>query len=265
MDDAGVGAVGSVGGILFALPQSNLKRLLAFSSVENMGVVAIGIGLGALASRMPEYGPVAALCSAGAFAHILNHAFLKGALFLAAGSVFRQSGTLDQDRLGGLMRQMPKTGTLFAVNAFGLAGLPPMNGFLGELAFYIGAFTMVRSGAASASAAGGFATFALVVSAAAGFCFVALVALLLVLRRFACRHDATNIVSPGWDCGYGMPTARMAYTASAFTQPVADLFRPLLRTRKHVVPFTGSPAAPSDAAIATETDDLGLSGEGETV
>ena len=159
-----LGAVGSVGGILFALPQSNLKRLLAFSSVENMGVVAIGIGLGALASRMPEYGPVAALCSAGAFAHILNHAFLKGALFLAAGSVFRQSGTLDQDRLGGLMRQMPKTGTLFAVNAFGLAGLPPMNGFLGELAIYIGAFTMVRSGAASASAAGFFAIVALAVT-----------------------------------------------------------------------------------------------------
>ena len=327
-----LGATGSVGGILFALPQSNLKRLLAFSSVENMGVVAIGFGLGALASGIPGCGPAAALCTAGAFAHILNHAFLKGSLFLAAGSVLRQTGTLDQDRLGGLMRRMPVTGTLFTVNAFGLAGLPPLNGFLGELAIYIGAFTLVKSGVASAVAAGflaivvlaatggfaaaayakaiggaflglprteasaqavetpkrmwgsiaaltllsvamvpgtiwfvhvntdGFATPALVVSAVAGFCLAALSLALVVLRRFVCPRGGEKTVSPGWDCGYEAPTPRMAYTATAFTQPLADLFKPLLRSRRHVVPFSGPPASPSDAAIATETDDLALSG-----
>jgi hydrogenase-4 component B len=63
-----------------------------------------------------------------------------------------------------------------------------------------------------------------------------------------------------WDCGYDRPTARMAYTATAFTQPLVDFFRPLLRTRHHVIAFKGDPASPSDAAIATETDDLALGG-----
>lgn len=327
-----LGAVGAVGGILFAVPQSNLKRLLAFSSVENMGVVAIGLGLGALARAFPECGSISALCIAGALAHILNHAFLKGALFLAAGSVLRQTGTLVQDRLGGLIRRMPFTGTLFTVNALGLAGLPPMNGFLGELAIYIGAFHLIKSGvpclvaagflaavalasagglAAAAYAktvgcvflglprtsaaaeavetpkrmwcaqlaltllslamipgtvlfvhasTGGFATQALVAAAVAGLLFASLVAALVAMRRFACPRGGDITVSPGWDCGYDAPTPRMAYTATAFTQPLADLFRPLLRTRRHIVPFKGDPAAPADAAIAEETPDIALNG-----
>ena len=327
-----LGAIGSVGGILFALPQANLKRLLAFSSVENMGVVAMGLGLSAMFSSCGKNEPLAALCLAGALVHILNHAFLKGSLFLAAGSVLRQTGTLDQDRLGGLMRRMPFTGTLFAVNAFGLAGLPPLNGFLGELAIYIGAFSAIKTGdpmlvaagflvavalsvtgglavAAYAKAiggtflgeprsqaaevavetprrmwaaqlfltclsvamvpgtvlfvrkmTGGFAVGILVVAAVLGMSFTAITVSLLLIRRFACPRGAEKPRLPVWDCGYDRPTARMDYTATAFTQPLVDLFRPLLRTRRHVLPFKGDPASPSDAAIATETDDLALSG-----
>ena len=327
-----LGAIGSVGGILFALPQANLKRLLAFSSVENMGVVAMGLGLSAMFSSSGKEGPLAALCLAGSLAHILNHAFLKGSLFLAAGSVLRQTGTLDQDRLGGLMRRMSFTGTLFAVNAFGLAGLPPLNGFLGELAIYIGAFSAIKTGdpmlvaagflvavalsvtgglavAAYAKAigctflgeprskaaedavetprrmwvaqlfltclsvamvpgtvlfvhgmTGGFATDILVVAAVLGLAFASITVSLLLIRRFACPRGAEKPRLPVWDCGYDRPTARIAYTATAFTQPLVDLFRPLLRTRRHVLPFKGDPASPSDAAIATETDDLALGG-----
>ena len=328
----GLGAVGSVGGILFALPQANLKRLLAFSSVENMGVVAMGLGLSALIAGKDAKNPLAALCMAGALAHVLNHAFLKGSLFLAAGSVLRQTGTLDQDRLGGLMRRMPFTGTLFAVNAFGLAGLPPLNGFLGELAIYIGAFSAIKTsdpmlvaagflvavalsvtgGLAVAAYAkaiggtflgeprsqaaedavetprrmwmaqlfltclsvamvpgtvlfvhsmtGGFAVGILAMAAVLGMSFTAMTVSLLLIRRFACPRGADKPRLPVWDCGYGRPTARMAYTATAFTQPLVDLFRPLLRTRRHVLSFKGDPASPTDAAIATETDDLALSG-----
>jgi formate hydrogenlyase subunit 3/multisubunit Na+/H+ antiporter MnhD subunit len=327
-----LGAVGSVGGILFALPQSNLKRLLAFSSVENMGVVAMALGLSALFALRNGCEGAASLCLAGALAHILNHAFLKGSLFLAAGSVLRQTGTLDQDKLGGLMRRMPFTGTLFAVNAFGLAGLPPLNGFLGELAIYIGAFSAIKTGdpvlvaagflvAVALSVAGGFAVAAyakaiggtflgeprsqaaadavetprrmwmaqlfltclsvamvpgtvlfvhkmtggfavgmLAAAAVLGVAFAAIAVSLLLVRRFACPRGAQKPRLPVWDCGYGRPTARMAYTATAFAQPLADLFRPLLRTRRHVVPFKGDPASPSDAAIAAETDDLALGG-----
>ena len=327
-----LGALGSVGGILFALPQSNLKRLLAFSSVENMGVVAMGFGLSALFAGRKDCEGVASLCLAGALAHILNHAFLKGSLFLAAGSVLRQTGTLDQDRLGGLMRRMPFTGTLFAVNAFALAGLPPLNGFLGELAIYIASFSAIKTGDPALVAAGflvavalsvtgalavaayakaiggaflgeprsqaaekavetprrmwaaqlfltclsvamipgtvlfvhkmtgGFATDILFAAAVLGLSFAAITVSLLLIRRFACPRGAEKPRLPVWDCGYDRPTARMAYTATAFTQPLVDFFRPLLRTRHHVIAFKGDPASPSDAAIATETDDLALGG-----
>lgn len=327
-----LGAIGSVGGILFALPQSNLKRLLAFSSVENMGVVAMGLGLSSLIFSQKAGEPLAMLCWGGALAHVLNHAFLKGSLFLAAGSVLRQTGTLDQDRLGGLMRRMPFTGTLFAVNAFGLAGLPPLNGFLGELAIYIGAFSAIKTGnpilvaagflvavslsvtgglalAAYAKAiggtflgeprsraaedavetprrmwmaqlfltclsvamipgtvlflhskTGGFATDILITAAVSGAAFASITLSLLLIRRFACPRGAEKPRLPVWDCGYDKPTPRMAYTATAFTQPLVDLFRPLLRSRRHVLPFKGDPSSPSDAAIATETDDLALGG-----
>ena len=327
-----LGAIGSVGGILFALPQANLKRLLAFSSVENMGVISMGLGLAFLVAAQKAGEPIAMLCWGGALAHIINHAFLKGSLFLAAGSVLRQTGTLDQDRLGGLMRRMPFTGTLFTVNAFGLAGLPPLNGFIGELAIYIGAFCAIRTGepmlvgagflaalslsltgglalAAYAKAIGGtflgeprskaaaqavetprrmwvaqlaltclsfamipgtilfinrmtrgFATDILTVAAVLGCAFATLVAALLLLRRFACPRGSRKPRLPVWDCGYDAPTPRMAYTATAFTQPLVDLFRPLLRTRRHVLMFKGDPASPSDAAIVTETDDVAVGG-----
>ena len=327
-----LGAIGSAGGILFALPQANLKRLLAFSSVENMGVVAMGIGLSFLLSGKNAGEPLAMLCWGGALAHMLNHAFLKGSLFLAAGSVLRQTGTLDQDRLGGLMRRMPFTGMLFAVNALGLAGLPPLNGFLGELAIYIGAFSAIKTGdpalvaagflvAVALSVAGGFAVAAyakaiggtflgeprsqtaadavetprrmwmaqlsltclsvamvpgtvlfvrhftggyaidvLATAAVAGAAFAALAAALAALRRFACPRGAEKTCSPVWDCGYDAPSPRMAYTATAFTQPLVDLFRPVLRTRRHIVPFWGDPSAPTDAAIVTETGDIALGG-----
>lgn len=327
-----LGAVGATGGILFALAQSNLKRLLAFSSVENMGVVAMGLGLSALLAVNGSDPALAALPAAGALVHILNHAFLKGALFLAAGSVLRQTGTLNMDRLGGLMRRMPFTGTLFTVNAFGLAGLPPMNAFLGELAIYIGAFSAIKSGDASLASAGflvavslaltgglavaayvkaiggaflgeprsdaaadavetprsmwvaqlllsvlslamipgsvalvhsmtgGFATGVLASAAVIGAAFTLLVAALLVVRRRLCPRGAEKPRVPVWDCGYAAPTPRMAYTAGAITQPLVDLFAPVLRTRRHVIAFTGDPAKPSDAAIASETDDLALGG-----
>jgi hydrogenase-4 component B len=107
---------------------------------------------------------------------------------------------------------------------------------------------------------GGFATDIMVLAAVLGAAFAAITVALLLIRRFACPRGAQKPRLPVWDCGYDRPTARMAYTATAFTQPLVDLFRPLLRTRRHVLPFKGDPASPSDAAIATATDDLALSG-----
>ena len=338
-----LGTIGALGGILFALPQVNLKKLLAFSSVENMGVISMGLGLAALGSVPVAEGTevtraVSDLAFAGAIAHVLNHAFLKGALFLGAGSVLRQTGTLNQDRLGGLMKRMPKTGTLFVLNALGLAGLPPLNGFLGELLVYMAAFYAVRTHQPALVVAGFAVLIALSLTgglAAAAYCkaigatflgeprspaaaravetprrmwiaqtllfacslamvlgtvwlctrgafgvralpqgcvdtlvsattiggaFAFLSAALVFLRRFACPRGNVRPACPTWDCGYHEPTARMAYTGTAFTQPLVDLLAAVLKPRHHLIPFTGHPSAPTDAAFVTETDDRALAG-----
>jgi hypothetical protein len=88
--------------------------------------------------------------------------------------------------------------------------------------------------------------------------FFLLTLLILLFRRFICPRGKEKPRRSVWDCGYDKPTPRMAYTATAFTQPLVDLFRPFLRSRRHVIPFKGDPSSPSDAAIACETDDLAL-------
>jgi hydrogenase-4 component B len=107
---------------------------------------------------------------------------------------------------------------------------------------------------------GGFATGILTASAVVGAALAAIAVLLVFVRRFLCPRGGEKPRVPVWDCGYGRPTARMAYTATAFTQPLVDFSRPLLRTRRHVMAFRGDPASPSDAAIATDTDDPALGG-----
>ena len=105
---------------------------------------------------------------------------------------------------------------------------------------------------------GGYATDMLIVAAMFGLAFTVIVGAILLIRRFACPRGCQKPRLPVWDCGYDQPTARMAYTATAFTQPIVDLCRPLLRTRRHVIPFKGHPASPSDAAMAIETGDVAV-------
>jgi hydrogenase-4 component B len=140
-----VGLTSGVLGILFALGQKDLKRLLAYSSVENVGVIALGLGVGVLglSSRQPA---LAVLGFAGALLHVLNHALFKGLLFLGAGSVLHGTHTADMDRLGGLLRRMPWTGYTFLVGALAIAALPPLNGFVSEFLIYLGAFRQEMSG-----------------------------------------------------------------------------------------------------------------------
>jgi formate hydrogenlyase subunit 3/multisubunit Na+/H+ antiporter MnhD subunit len=154
----GIGIMSGVLGVVFALAQHDLKRLLAYSSVENIGIIAVGLGLGLLGVhyRLPL---VAFLGFAGGLLHVLNHAFFKSLLFLGAGSVLHSAGTGEIDRLGGLSRKMPFTGITFMVGAAAICGLPPLNGFLGEFLIYLGAFLSVAShhGLPLASALGGAA------------------------------------------------------------------------------------------------------------
>ncbi|MCD9879157.1 proton-conducting transporter transmembrane domain-containing protein [Streptomyces guryensis] len=126
-----VGGASAVYGILQAAMASDLKRLLAYSTSENMGLVLIGVGASGL---FTAYGnrPLAALALAAALLHVVNHAAFKALLFCAAGSVLRATGLLDLDRLGGLRSRMPATAGLFALAALGAVALPPGNGFISE-------------------------------------------------------------------------------------------------------------------------------------
>lgn len=146
-----VGAVTGVMGVLFALGQRDLKRLLAYSSVENIGIIVLGLGLGLLGAAKGR--PVmATLGFAGALLHVFNHATFKSLLFLGAGSVAHAAGTRDLESLGGLLKRMPTTGATFLVGAAAISGLPPLNGFVSELLIYLASFTSV-AGATRASQA----------------------------------------------------------------------------------------------------------------
>jgi hydrogenase-4 component B len=130
-----LGAVSGILGVVWALAQHDIKRLLAFHSVENIGIILLGIGAGSLGMA---YGHplMAALGFAGAALHTLNHALFKSLLFLGAGSVVHATGIRDIDRLGGLAKRMPVTAAAFLVGSVAIVGLPPLNGFLSEWLVY---------------------------------------------------------------------------------------------------------------------------------
>ncbi len=134
----GAGAVSGIVGVLFALAQHDLKRLLAYHSVENIGIITMGLGVGVLglSSGTPW---LAALGFAGALLHVVNHAIFKGLLFLGAGAVIAATGTRDMERLGGLLRLSRFTGATFLVGAAAISGLPPLNGFVSEFLIMVGA------------------------------------------------------------------------------------------------------------------------------
>ena len=130
-----LGVVSGILGVIWALAQHDLKRLLAFHSVENIGIILLGMGAGVLGVA---YGhPVmAGLGFAGAAFHTLNHALFKSLLFLGAGSVAHATGTRDIERLGGLAKRMPRTAVTFLIGSVAIVGLPPLNGFLSEWLVY---------------------------------------------------------------------------------------------------------------------------------
>jgi hydrogenase-4 component B len=132
-----LGAISGLLGVVFALGQHDLKRLLAYHSVENIGIILMGLGvalLGRSAGR-PEW---VALGLAGCLLHVWNHSFFKGLLFLCAGGVVHSAHTRQIDRMGGLAKAMPWTAAFFVVGAVAICGLPPLNGFVSEWFVYIG-------------------------------------------------------------------------------------------------------------------------------
>ncbi len=131
-----IGVVSGVLGVVFAIGQHDIKRLLAYHSVENIGIILMGLGVGLL-GRSTSDGTLFALGVGGALLHVWNHGLFKALLFLSAGSVVHATRTRDIDAMGGLSRRMPFTAAAFLIGAVAICGLPPLNGFVSELFVYL--------------------------------------------------------------------------------------------------------------------------------
>jgi len=139
-----ISIISGIYGVMLAILQHNLKKLLAYHSIENIGIIGIGIGLGCLG--LGTHNPVlSSLGFAGALLHTLNHSLFKSLLFFTAGNVYQSTHTLDIEKLGGLVKKMPQTTILFLISALAICGLPPFNGFISEFILYTGLYSWIQN------------------------------------------------------------------------------------------------------------------------
>jgi hydrogenase-4 component B len=168
----GIGVLGAVVGISLALYQRDLKRALAYSSVENIGIVLIGLGVGLWAADPT----IAALGLCGGLFHIWNHVVMKALMFLGAGSLLHGTGTRDIEQMGGLVKRMPRTSALVVLGSLAVSALPPLNGFASEWLIYLG---LAHGGIGAGQGSGLLLLFAIAamgtVSVLAVLCFVRIV------------------------------------------------------------------------------------------
>ncbi len=138
----GLGMISGVLGVAYAIGQHDLKRLLAYHSIENIGIILMGLGLALLGRSLgrPEW---IMFGLGGALLHVWNHAFFKSLLFFSAGAVVHATHTREIDQLGGLAKAMPRTAFCFLIGAVAICGLPPLNGFVSEFLIYLGLFGVV--------------------------------------------------------------------------------------------------------------------------
>lgn len=141
-----IGCISAFWGVLFALLQHDLKRLLAYHSVENIGIILMGLGIAAIGGQI--HNPlILQLGIAGAVFHCFNHAIFKSLLFFGAGVIDARAHTRDIEKLGGLIKNMPFTAACFIIGSAAICALPPLNGFASELLIYTGLFTMAGQAA----------------------------------------------------------------------------------------------------------------------
>jgi formate hydrogenlyase subunit 3/multisubunit Na+/H+ antiporter MnhD subunit len=135
----GVSLASGLYGVMLAIIQHNLKKLLAYHSIENIGIIGMGIGLGCIGLGISNpY--LSAAGFASALLHTLNHSLFKSSLFFAAGNIYHTAHTLNLESLGGLFRKIPQTALLFLLSALAICGLPPFNGFISEFILYSGLY-----------------------------------------------------------------------------------------------------------------------------
>ncbi len=132
-------------GIMMSIVQTDLKKLLAYSTIENVGIIGMGLGLGTLG--MGAHNPALMILGfGGGLFHVLNHSLFKSLLFYAAGSVYQATHSRNIEQLGGLIHKMPRTAALFLFGSMAICALPPLNGFISEILIYYGLFAGMQSG-----------------------------------------------------------------------------------------------------------------------
>ena len=316
----GFGVLTGVLGVLYALGKRDMKEILAYSSIEHIGIIGMGLGVG-LYGMSRSLGVAALLGFTACLFHVINHGFLKSSLFLGAGSVLHATHTGNIEELGGLFKKLPKTGALFGLSSFGIAGLPPLNGFVGEFLLLLSVVALCIQGRAfldiflalvvllSLGIIGGGSVacftrlfgvtflgeprkdkeihpiergtwiFPLYILAGSNFLmgigslglaplvfgavvstlpdisyqtaidtvrilrqtllplgmlgvlFLSVLFLLYRIRNSILKRRSVDS-SPTWDCGYILPSPRMQYTGSSFSQPILRLFRGLLQIKE---------------------------------
>jgi formate hydrogenlyase subunit 3/multisubunit Na+/H+ antiporter MnhD subunit len=195
------GLLSGIFGVLYAIAQHDVKRLLAFHSVENIGIILLGVGAASLCLAAGHPVPARLLLAGGLF-HVLNHALFKGLLFMGAGAVYQGTRTKNIERMGGLMRRMPVTGVTFLLGSLAISAVPPLNGFASEFAIYRGLWDAagkggVHPGLLIASMAG-----LALVGGLAFVCFVKVVGTVFLGK--ARSPAASGARDPGWTMTFPM-------------------------------------------------------------
>jgi hydrogenase-4 component B len=205
----GLGCASAVLGVAFALAQHDLKRLLAYHSVENIGIIAMGVGLGLVGRAIGDPAMVVLGLGGGAL-HVLNHSLFKGLLFLGAGAVDHACGTREIDALGGVGRAMPRTAVLFLLGAAAISGLPPLNGFVSEWLVYLGAMRALSSAASVVAWAALSAPVLALVGGLAAACFAKVVGTVF-LGTPRSDHVARHEAAPAMLVPMGLLAAACAF------------------------------------------------------
>jgi formate hydrogenlyase subunit 3/multisubunit Na+/H+ antiporter MnhD subunit len=224
-----LGAASAILGVVWALAQHDLKRLLAYHSVENVGIILLGLGAGVLgfAYRLPL---LALLGFSGALLHTLNHALFKSLLFLGAGNVLRATGTRDLERLGALGRRMPVTWVVFLVASVAIVGLPPLNGFVSEWLVFQALFQAGFSRSPAELSVFGAAALALVGGLALA-CFAKVCGVVFLGQaRSESGRDAQE-----QSAGHLAPAVALALGCVAIGLAPGLILGPVLRTASFVV------------------------------
>jgi hydrogenase-4 component B len=237
----GVGS--GVLGVLWALAQHDIKRLLAYHSVENIGIIGIGIGIGGLGASYGHPG-IAVLGYAGALLHTVNHALFKSLLFLGAGAVYHATGTRDMEALGGLAKRLPYTWFAFFIGATAIIGVPPLNGFVSEWLVYVGLFRSAQTPESLRLAGLGVPALALI-GALALACFAKVSGVVFLgsprSDRAALAHEVSR----------GMLTPMLVLAGACVLVGVAPSFAvaPVIQVAMSLTPRAADAAADTSAVV----------------